>query len=145
MLVASAAGVFLLVGHAPSDAGEPRAAAPPAIRSAPAPIPELQPPAPIVDPPHVAITIGKIAPHAHTRVGDAVVELPGTFELPRGDAPVALVFEAKGFRPKTIQITPDRAQTIDVALDHAARAPAGHADAPVDDHDIIHIQSFGNK
>lgn len=47
-------------------------------------------------------------------------QAPGPIEIPRGDAPLALTFSAKGYQTKTVPITPSQSATHSITLEKIA-------------------------
>ena len=91
------------------------AAAPVAKQSsAPAPSASHAPPA---EPRVVQLTIDSRPPRVTVKRGDELLgSAPGPFELPEGADPIALTFEAPGYRSSTVKFTPSEDATLPVDL-----------------------------
>jgi serine/threonine-protein kinase len=128
------AGVLALAALAivlalPGD-DEPRPAAPsPVVRPAePAPAPKQPPPRtePAPAPRTITVTVSGVPEGTEVLVGgDIVGTAPGPVQLPRGDAPIVLVFKADGYLPVSRSIAPNRDQPLMLALKKRGAAPTG--------------------
>ncbi len=113
--VVAAAGVWMASSRPSPDGVTP--AAPPPLVAAPAPPPAAAAPAPLPAPKSVSLTIASIPDGVEVYAGEQRLGVaPGPVRVPRGDAPVSLTFQAKGYAAKTVLFTPRADGAVSVKL-----------------------------
>jgi serine/threonine-protein kinase len=147
VLVCSAAALLLVFDHGTSsdDTTSTSTSAKPTIVSTNVaqPQPPPPPPPPIETPP-VAITFTKVPRGATATLDGKPIVLADKLVLPHGTTAMQLVISAPRLKSRTIELVPDRDQSIDVHLDAANLVGRPHG--PTDEHDIIDSGAiFGPK
>ena len=151
VLVCSAAGALLLIGHDPANrtpsdtAGAPREGMVAANTAGAIHTPTTEPPPPTKPtppPPPTTITLHiKGGPaHATATLGGHTIDVPGDLVVPVSTGVEKLVIDAPAYKQKVIELHPDKDQDVKVpAMERVKRATAPDSNqAPVDRMDIAH-------
>jgi serine/threonine protein kinase len=117
-LVVAAALVVFVSERASSKPPSVAVPSAPAPSPSPTPMPTPPPPAPKADAPRSVIMMITGAPVGSevTIAGKPVGVAPGPVQLPHGTSPIVLTIRAKGYRPVSRTLTPDREQTLAITL-----------------------------